>query len=108
MLLHNMKIYRHPSTSRNASDWAIWHKTFIPTSLLNRFSSSNKPYFLTKNTGRGIVVAGEYGTWTQAESAFLTLCNASSADRYLGSGRASIIALNPVTQRITNGKVVSR
>ncbi len=103
-----MKIYRHPASTTNASDWAIWHKTLVPNTLLSSFSSASKPYFLTKNTGRGIVVAGEYGTWTQAESAFLTLCNASSADRYLGSGRASIIALNPVTQRITNGKVVSR
>ena len=103
-----MKIYRHPSTSRNASDWAIWHKSLVPNSLLNDFSSPTKPYFLTKNTGRGMVVAGEYGTWTQAESAFLTLCNASSADRYLGSGRASIVVLDPITHRITNGKVVSR
>jgi len=104
-----MKIYRHPAATSYSTNWAIWSKGLIPTSLVADLTEPSKPYFTTKDTGSGIEVEGEWSTWSSAESSYITMCNASSADDYLGgSGRPLVIALNVITHRITDGIITAR
>ena len=103
-----MLIYRHPASTRFAAKWAIWKKITVPTSLVGVFNHSDRKYFITKDVGSGIELVEEYTLLSVAEAAFIGICNDSSADTYLGAGRADITAINLKTHTITGGLVTAR
>jgi len=104
-----MRIYHHPAATSYAPNWAIWKKVLIPSSIVGDLTDSSKPFFTTKDTGSGIELEGEWSTWSSAESRYITMCNDSSADDYLGgSGRPLVVALNIVTHKIVNSLVTAK
>ena len=102
-----MLIYHHPADTVYAKDWAIWKKFLAPPAIKTAFSHADRPFYITKNVGSGIVLVDEYATWSSAESRYIAICNHSDADDYLGAGRASVIAINLNTQTVRNGVITA-